>query len=195
MESAPQSPPPKPRRWVWLFPLLALGILVFYLLQPAPPLMTGPVPIGTGLATSGGRIAEGTIAPDFTLDTLDGGQITLSDLRGQAVMINFWTSWCGPCRIETPLLVETYNEYRDQGLIILGLNITKLDNLDDVRAFVAEFSMPYPIPLDKTGEVAQDYQVLGLPTTFFVDRQGVIRKIYTGLLNESLFEEFLSLIL
>lgn len=195
MESVPQSPSPKPRRWVWLFPLVALAAVVLVLLQPAPPPTFSPLPTGTQLVVSGGRVAEGTLAPDFTLDTLDGGQITLSELRGKAVVINFWTSWCGPCRIETPLLVETFNKYNDQGLVLLGLNITKLDNLDDVRAFVQEFSMPYPVPLDKEGEVAEAYQVLGLPTTFFIDRQGIIRKIYTGLLNESLLEEFLSLIL
>ncbi|MBI2844922.1 MAG: redoxin domain-containing protein [Chloroflexi bacterium] len=195
MELLPKIPTLK-RRWlVWLIPLFAFLIVAFFLLQPATQPAFFPVSLGTPGIIRSGSIAEGAPAPDFTLDTLDGGQVTLSDLRGQAVVINFWTSWCGPCRIETPLLVETYNKYREQGLVILGLNITKLDNLDDVKAFVEEFTVLYPIPLDKTGEVSQDYQVLGLPTTFFVDRQGIIRKIYTGLLNESLIDDFLSLVL
>lgn len=123
---------------------------------------------------------EGFSAPDFTLDLLGGGQVTLSDLRGQAVMINLWASWCPPCREEMPAIQNVYEDYKDQGLVVLAVNTTNQDSEEAAAAFVGEFGLTFPVPLDKTGAVSNRYQLRGLPSTYFVDREGVIRSVVIG---------------
>jgi len=123
---------------------------------------------------------EGFSAPDFTLDLLGGGQITLSDLRGQAVMINIWASWCPPCREEMPAIQKVYEDYQDQGLIVLAVNATNQDSEAAAAAFVDEFGLTFLVPLDRTGAVSNRYQLRGLPSTYFVDREGVIRTVVVG---------------
>lgn len=134
-------------------------------------------------ATTGGRIPSprvGFLAPDFTLGSMAGKEFTLLDLRGSVVVINFWASWCPPCREEMPDLREVYQEERERGLEILAVNVTYQDNLSDAEEFVAEYGLPFPILLDTRGEVANLYLMRALPTTFFVDRSGVIRKVIVG---------------
>ena len=121
---------------------------------------------------------EGKLAPNFLLETLEGGELRLSDLRGQAVVINFWASWCKPCRKEIPELVAAYNSYRERGLVILGVNLQEGKGI--VRPFAEDFGMNFPILIDRDGEVGDEYRILGLPTTYFVDRDGVVRSVFTG---------------
>lgn len=142
-------------------------------------------------ATTGGAPPpsprEGFSAPDFTLDLLGGGEITLSELRGQAVMINLWASWCPPCREEMPAIQRVYEDYQDQGLVVLAVNTTNQDTEAAAAAFVAEFGLTFPVPLDRRGAVSSRYQLRGLPSTYFVDREGVIRSVVVGgPMNESL---------
>ena len=92
------------------------------------------------------------MAPDFTLATLDGGSIQLSDLRGQPIFINFWASWCGPCRAEMPHIQAAYETYSDDGLIVLGVD--QLESPPPVAQFVDEYSLTFPIPLDSDGDVS-----------------------------------------
>lgn len=122
----------------------------------------------------------GFAAPDFTLDKLDGGQVTLSELRGHPVVLNLWASWCLPCRKEMPAIEKAYRQHKDAGLIVIGLNLTSQDSVSDVRAFVEELGLTFPIVLDRDGGVSQRYQLLGLPSTFFIDRKGVIRSVAVG---------------
>lgn len=124
---------------------------------------------------------EGFLAPDFTLDTLDGNTITLSELRGQIVVINIWATWCPPCRAETPALEKSYEQYKDSGVVILGVDLANQDPLSNVQAFAQEFSLTYPILLDQDGSVSHTlYQIKGLPSTFFVNREGIIRTAVVG---------------
>jgi peroxiredoxin len=123
---------------------------------------------------------EGFLAPDFTLDTLQGEAVKLSDLRGKIVVLNFWTTWCPPCRAETPALETSYGSYKEADVIILGVNLTNEDSLQEVEAFVQEFGLTYPILLDRDGTVGLLYQLNGLPTTFFINREGVIRTVVVG---------------
>ena len=111
---------------------------------------------------------------------LNRGTITLSELRGKIVVINFWTTWCPPCREETPALEASYEAYKDSEVVILGLNLTDQDSLKDVEAFVQEFGLTYPVLLDHDGSVGLMYQLNGLPTTFFINREGIIRTVVVG---------------
>jgi peroxiredoxin len=123
---------------------------------------------------------KGFLAPDFTLETLDGKTVTLSDLRGQVVIVNVWASWCGPCRLEMPAFKKVYEEYSERGLVILAVNSTSQDTRAAVEKFVAEFQLPFSIPLDTQGTAARLYQVSALPSTFFIGRDGIIRKVVIG---------------
>ena len=134
-------------------------------------------------ATTGGRIPsprEGFLAPDFTLDLLTGGEMTLSEQKGKVVIINLWASWCPPCRAEMPALQEVYLANRDRGLEVLAVNTTYQDQESAAAAFVQDFNLTFPILLERTGAVARQYQLRAMPSTFFVDREGVIRKVIIG---------------
>ncbi|RME05823.1 MAG: TlpA family protein disulfide reductase [Anaerolineae bacterium] len=123
---------------------------------------------------------EGFSAPDFTLELLGGGEMSLSELRGQAVMINLWASWCPPCRAEMPAIERVYQDLKDEGLVVLAVNTTFQDSEAAAVEFVAEFGLTFPVLLDRTGAVSNRYQLRGLPSTYFVDREGVIRAVVVG---------------
>jgi cytochrome c biogenesis protein CcmG/thiol:disulfide interchange protein DsbE len=130
---------------------------------------------------------EGFRAPDFTLETMDGSTITLSALRGQAVLVNLWASWCGPCQSEMPAMQRIYEEYRDDGFTILAINTTYQDNPADIAAFVQNHDITFPILLDRDRTVSELYQLFALPSSFFVDRNGVIQEaIFGGPMAEAL---------
>ena len=101
---------------------------------------------------------KGFLAPDFTLETLNGETITLSDLHGQAVLVNFWATWCPPCRAEMPAFQEAYQDYEDQGFVIVAVNATLQDNPTDIAAFIAEYGLSFPVVLDLEGEANRLYQ-------------------------------------
>jgi cytochrome c biogenesis protein CcmG/thiol:disulfide interchange protein DsbE len=110
-------------------------------------------------------------APDFELPRLDeDGVLRLSSLRGSPVVVNFWASWCVPCRDEAPLLQSAWERYRDQGLVVLGVDSE--DFTDDARAFMARYGLTFPNVRDGEADVKSDFGLLGYPETFFVDREG-----------------------
>ncbi len=127
-------------------------------------------------------------APAFDLPNFSGGRVRLSDYRGQVVLINFWTTWCPPCRKEIPDFVELYRNYQDRGLVILGISLDR--NPDQVLgSFIDKFKINYPILLDD-GKVARNYGgITAIPTSFIVDREGIIRNHYVGLRPKRVFEE------
>lgn len=135
-----------------------------------------------GSTTSGRTPAphQGFLAPDFTLNSLDGRAYRLSDLRGQVVLINFWASWCLPCRTEMPDMEEAYQEYVSRGLTILAVNSTVQDKPVQVRAFVEDNRLSFPVLMDAIGNVTEAYQISALPTSFFVDRDGIIQEVVIG---------------
>jgi cytochrome c biogenesis protein CcmG, thiol:disulfide interchange protein DsbE len=119
------------------------------------------------------ELAEGKLvhAPAFTLDRLDSdGQLGVADLRGKAVVVNFWASWCVPCRDEAPVLQKTYERYRDQGLVVLGVDVN--DFRQDARRFMKRYGLTYPVVYDGKGSTVGKWGVRGFPETFFVDRTG-----------------------
>ena len=121
---------------------------------------------------------KGNIAPDFSLATLDGGAENLRDYRGRTVILNFWASWCGPCRAEMPDLQAVYGELRGNNLVVLGVN--QGEPREQVAAFAREFGLSFPILLDSNQEVGAKYGVRAYPTTFIIDSQGVIRDVVVG---------------
>ena len=123
---------------------------------------------------------EGFAAPDFTLDLLGGGSVTLADLRGKVVLVNFWTSWCPPCRLEMPAIEKTHRSYKDLGFVVIGLNLTAQDSEKDAANFIKEIGVTFPIALDRDNAVGNLYLVTALPTSYFIDRNGVIRSVIVG---------------
>jgi peroxiredoxin len=138
-------------------------------------------------------------APDFTLQDLQGKQVSLADYRGKAVMINFWATWCGPCKVETPWLVDLRNKYAPQGFEVLGVSsqgddVTPKDKTawdkdkTDIQKFAQQEKLPYPVLLGGDS-IAKPYGgVEDLPTSFFVDRKGVVVAAEMGLTSESNLE-------
>jgi peroxiredoxin len=124
-------------------------------------------------------------APDFALPGLDGQNVRLSDYRGKVVLVNFWGTWCEPCKDETPALQAAYQNLSDQGLVIIGIDLanqerTGAEGVDDVRAFTTRYGVTYPIALDVAGDVARAFQIYPIPTSFFVDPSGTIRYVRAG---------------
>jgi len=124
----------------------------------------------------GGAAAEldsgrSVAAPGFTLERLDqDGQLSIAELQGKAVVVNFWASWCVPCRDEAPVLQQTYERYRDQGLVVLGIDVN--DFRADARRFIERFGLTYPVVYDGKGSTVGKWGVRAFPETFFVDRSG-----------------------
>lgn len=158
-------------------------------------LMSGTLAAFTGLLLlmllmprSGADISlsPGEMAPDFTLQSLDGEMVRLSDLRGQPVVLNFWASWCTPCRREMPHFEALYSKYREAGLKIYGINLG--ESAVAAADFQRRTGFTFPVLLDSDDRVQTDYRILPIPATFFIDRQGVIRAVYQYQMNEAQME-------
>jgi cytochrome c biogenesis protein CcmG/thiol:disulfide interchange protein DsbE len=143
----------------------------------APAADAGPSPIAVG-----GHPLFGKPAPEIDLETFDGERMTLSSLRGRPVLVNFWATWCIPCRDEFPLMVQTYAERADEGLEILG--ILHDDTVEGGRAFAADQGATWPMLYDAEDEAWDDYLGLGMPTSFFIDAEGIVRAFSLGPFSE-----------
>jgi peroxiredoxin len=137
---------------------------------------------GTGTDVQIG-ISEGQRAPDFDLEMLDGRKVSLSDYRGQVVLLNFWATWCEPCRAEIAAMEAVLQARQGEPFVVLGVNYQ--ESREEVRPFVVEVGMTYPILLDATGRVMQTYRAPGLPMSVVVDWEGVIQVRHAGVLTEA----------
>ena len=117
-------------------------------------------------------------APNFTLKSLGGKNLKLSEMAGNVVLINFWASWCGPCREEMPLLNAMHNKYEPLGFTVLGVNVE--EQADSARGFLKDFPVDFPILLDDRNQVSKLYNVVAMPTTVVVDRDGNMRYLHKG---------------
>ncbi len=160
------------RRWNGLF----IGAIIFGGIWIALSRVENP--IGGSNAPPNPQV--GFTAPDFTLDSITGERLTLSDLRGKVVVLNLWASWCLPCRTEMPALNAAYEKARDRGLVVLGLNTTFQDDEANARAAVRDWGLTFPIVLDRDGVTSRQYRLQAMPTTFFIGRDGLIREIVFG---------------
>lgn len=130
-------------------------------------------------------------APSFELTTLDGEKISSDDLKGKKVLLNFWATWCPPCKEEMPDMQKLYEEYKDEDVVVVGVNVTSTEkNREDVEKFVKEYQLAFPILMDEIGEVTHQFEILSFPTTYFIDSDGVIRsKVIGALSKEKMYAE------
>jgi thiol-disulfide isomerase/thioredoxin len=134
--------------------------------------------MGLLVACSSGRKSSVIAAPNFELRDLTGKTVTLESFRGKPVLLDFWATWCGPCRLSIPLLQEFYSKNKETGLVVLGLNMD--DEPSGVFAFVNRYKMTYPVLFAGNSTVPADYEVEGIPHFVFVDPQGRILRVYQG---------------
>jgi cytochrome c biogenesis protein CcmG/thiol:disulfide interchange protein DsbE len=167
-------------RFLWRA-LLALGLVVLLGL------------LGWGLARAQEGPKGSGPAPDFTLVTFGGDEVQLSSLRGQVVVINFWASWCPPCREEAAYLETTWRRYQDQGVVFIGVDYA--DTETEALAYMEEFDITYPNGPDVGTRIAQAYRIQGVPETFFVGRDGTLRGVKIGPLAAPELEERLDALL
>jgi len=119
-------------------------------------------------------------APDFLVSDHNEASVSLSDYKGQTVLLNFWASWCSPCREEMPAMERIYREYKDQGFEILALNSTHQDSRQKAIVFADELGLSFPILFDEDGSASKQYQIQALPSSFFIDADGVIQDVVFG---------------
>jgi peroxiredoxin len=180
---------------------LAVIVAAVVLIAVTTPLVrTGPgvadpraTPFILGPAPSQG-LKAGDLAPEFTvpladgttyqLTDLDGAPVRLTDLRGRAVWINFWASWCPPCQSETPVLRDLAERYKDRGLVVVGISVQET-SVDDVRAYAQRYQLGYTVAADLSGNIFRLYRLYGLPTQFFVGPEGAIRSVVLAPMTEA----------
>jgi cytochrome c biogenesis protein CcmG, thiol:disulfide interchange protein DsbE len=134
-------------------------------------------------AVTNGKIPApqtGFLAPDFTAKTFGGNTIQLADLRGKVVLINFWASWCPPCRAEMPAIEHVFQNYKNQRFMVMAINSTIQDTVANAHAFAIDGKLSFPIFLDESGEIIRLYHIQSLPTSFFIGPDGIIREIVMG---------------
>ena len=152
--------------------------------------------LGLALFRSGGAPASGGVnkdfgevsvdegpAPDFTLELFDGESVSLADMQGSVVLLDFWASWCPPCIEEAPVLNEIYEEYRDRGVEFLGVCIW--DTTKTCEQFLGDYSVSYPTGRDAEGAILVDYGVKGIPEKFFIDVEGRVARKFAGPIREA----------
>jgi cytochrome c biogenesis protein CcmG, thiol:disulfide interchange protein DsbE len=136
----------------------------------------------SGVSTAGRIPApqKGFAAPDFSLADPKGKEFSLGRLQGQAVLVNVWATWCPPCRQEMSTIEGYYRQYRDKGLVVLGVNATSQDDPLNIAPFIQEYNLTFPTLLDEVGDVSRKYQVRSLPSSFFINRDGTIAEVVIG---------------
>lgn len=136
-------------------------------------------------------VSEGNAAPDFELTTLDGEQMSLSSLQGKKVILNFWATWCPPCRSEMPDMQKIQEDYSDE-VVIAAVNLTSSEkNVETVKNFVEELELSFPVLLDEKGKINNQYEVMSYPTSYIIDENGIIGTKFVGAMTYEQMEDFL----
>jgi len=146
-------------KWFFIFCLCVIGALILPYCAKKPK--------------------EPASAPDFTLQTVEGQEVTLSGLRGKVVLLDFWATWCGPCKESIPHLTQLYKNYQDKGFELIGMSMDKSGEVEMVRRFVKSMDILYPIIMTPE-DVARNYKITGLPTTVLIDKEGKVREKIVG---------------
>jgi len=159
----------------------------------------GPValPEAKNVTDSSPAPQEGRAGPDFLLERLAGGVLRFSDLQGKPVLLNFWASWCPPCKEEMPEIVAAYERFKDDGLVVVAVNLQEADS--KISDFAQRFGMDFPVAIDRSGDVAETWRIGGaidgLPSSYFIDSSGVVRSVFNQPLTEESIEQGLADIL
>jgi cytochrome c biogenesis protein CcmG/thiol:disulfide interchange protein DsbE len=154
------------------------GILVFIAL--ATLLLSACSGVTTAAGSRPTVVKIGDLAPEIDLKSMTGDQIVLSKLQGRPVVVNFWATWCGPCREEFPALVRMFKQYHDQGLVVVGVNFQDDNSDEGVLTFMRNTLVNFPIVRDIGERLGREYRVDGLPTSYFIDKSGIVRDIVVG---------------
>ena len=153
--------------------------------HPARILRTARQLIGAVLAVGASvcafAIAPATVAPDFTLRSIDGPNLRLHEQRGRVVLVNFWATWCGPCRKEMPHLNRLYEKYRTSGFVLLGVNVD--EDTRNAAGVAAKLGVKFPVLLDTDKKASQLYDLNAMPSTVLIDREGKVRHVHRGYLD------------
>ena len=158
---------------------VALPLVALFTILGIALTRSGGVPAGVAInSTLGEAEVDAALARDFTLTTFDGGTLRLSDLRGKHVMVDFWSSWCPPCREEAPVLADAYARYRGQGVEFVGVAVW--DVAEEAERFAEESGAGYPAGVDTRGVIGVDYGLTGIPEKYFIDPDGRIVRKYVG---------------
>ncbi|MXY15778.1 MAG: TlpA family protein disulfide reductase [Acidobacteria bacterium] len=186
------------RRWIWIVAAVACAGLALLTLPPVRSLNVGmPAEEAAGVVAAGEAVAEAPAecdddarpAPlDYTLADMNGDELDLASLKGKVILLNFWATWCGPCKIEIPAFIELQDEYGEQGFQVLGLSVD--DTPEQMRPFAEDLGVNYPF-LVGLGE--DDFQeaygpIWGLPVSFWIDREGTICKTHMGIASKDELE-------
>ncbi len=143
--------------------------------------------------TSEEGLTKGDMAPDFTLTTLDGKKVQLSELKGKKVIVNFWATWCPPCKAEMPHMQNFYEDFSDEENVeILAVNLTSEDKEESVQNFVQDYGLTFPIPLDTEGVVGETFQAITIPTSYMIDTKGRIQNKIVGPMDENMIKDFVT---
>ena len=132
-------------------------------------------------------------SPNFTLHLVGGGDFKLADYKGKPILINFFASWCLPCREEMPILEKIVNEYNPKGVVFLGVAVD--DTEEKMKDFIAKYGVTFPVGLDKTASIQKSFGLYGIPTTYFIDKQGMINYFHSGSVTEELLHHELDKLL
>lgn len=204
-ESGVEERPQNRREWGGVFRSLVLPVLIVATIVGGLAYLERQRGGGSSTASDGTGIVElpaaknptgkpvstevGRAAPDFLLSTADGGQLRLSDLQGKPVLVNFWASWCVPCRQEMPDIVKAYDANASAGFVVVGVDLQ--ENVEQIRTFAQEFGMKFPIVIDRRGSVAAAWRIggpiKGIPASYFLDERGIVQgRVYGPMTAEVL---------
>jgi|RhiMetdeSRZDD1v2_1073273.scaffolds.fasta_scaffold05586_18 peroxiredoxin len=190
-----EGPPASRKRWI-AAAAAAVGVALF-----AVPLLRGPAdrpaansghtdaPIERVSGPSCAAKATARANLDFTLKDINGANVQLTDYKGKVVLLNFWATWCGPCKLEIPEFVEAYERYRDKGFVILGVLSEDDPTPAELRTFMTQFKMNYPVLREHQDFAAANGELWALPTSFLIDRQGLICTKHTGAMTKEMLEQ------
>lgn len=191
VEEPANQPPRTSNRWFWIATIGVVLVLGIGWIAYSRALVNDSTDNNSQTSELQPAAVAGHPAPDFELTSPDGEVYKLSDFKGQPVILNFWATWCGPCRAEFPEFQEAAVDNADS-LVIIGINNTTADQADQVPDFLEEFGITFPIVLDETGKTVKSYRIIGLPTTVFVDSNGIVNEVFTGPLNKAYIETKIS---